>query len=307
MATIDLGKIKIVWRGTYAAGTAYTVDDAVEYTDSGITSSFICTTAGTGNTPSTSGTVHGSWAYLAKGAAGSALTTSGDILYRGASADARLAKGTASQTLQMNSGATAPEWVTVTPPTADWVKLAKTDVTAVASISFEDIFTADYDIYKVFINNVTHVSSNYNLHFRFLTSGSTEDSGSNYNYMGYQSSRRDSDNVRSINYDAATNSSTYRLTTWGAQGNGDSQSGMNNWELTLYDPRRNHKHASAKGGNIVSVGSYWYEATYQIMMNTNYWNNGTSNVYEGFKIYPDTGGSGGFQANGTISVYGMKA
>lgn len=36
--------------------------------------------------------------------------TEGDIIYRGASAWTRLAKGTARQKLQMNSGATAPEW-----------------------------------------------------------------------------------------------------------------------------------------------------------------------------------------------------
>lgn len=39
-----------------------------------------------------------------------ASQTSGDILYRGASAWERLAKGTAGQVLKMNSGATAPEW-----------------------------------------------------------------------------------------------------------------------------------------------------------------------------------------------------
>jgi hypothetical protein len=113
MATIDLGKIKLLWRGTYGNGTAYAVDDVVSYTDSGITSSYICTTASTGNAPSSSGTAHGSWAYLAKGAAvyTSTLTTQGDILYRDGSGEARLAKGTAGQILQMNSGATAPEWV----------------------------------------------------------------------------------------------------------------------------------------------------------------------------------------------------
>ena len=37
----------------------------------------------------------------------------GDILYRGASTWTRLAKGTALQNLRMNSGATAPEWATV--------------------------------------------------------------------------------------------------------------------------------------------------------------------------------------------------
>ena len=33
MATIDLGKIKITWRGTYNS-TAYCVDDAVYYSGS---------------------------------------------------------------------------------------------------------------------------------------------------------------------------------------------------------------------------------------------------------------------------------
>ena len=40
------------------------------------------------------------------------LTTQGDILYRDGSGLQRLAKGTASQELRMNSGATAPEWFT---------------------------------------------------------------------------------------------------------------------------------------------------------------------------------------------------
>lgn len=39
-------------------------------------------------------------------------TTQGDIIYRDGSGNTRLAAGTALQTLKMNSGATAPEWVT---------------------------------------------------------------------------------------------------------------------------------------------------------------------------------------------------
>ena len=76
MATIDLGKIKLVFRGTYNASTAYTPDDLVAYTDSGILSTYICTTATTGNAPSSGGTAHSSWAYLAQGGSG-AVTTSG--------------------------------------------------------------------------------------------------------------------------------------------------------------------------------------------------------------------------------------
>jgi hypothetical protein len=39
-------------------------------------------------------------------------TTEGDIIYRNATVNARLAKGTAAQVLTMNAGATAPEWAT---------------------------------------------------------------------------------------------------------------------------------------------------------------------------------------------------
>ena len=69
MATIDLGKIKQVWRGTYNNGTAYVVDDLVSYTDGGVTSTYICVTNSTGNAPSSGGSAHASWNYVAKGVA----------------------------------------------------------------------------------------------------------------------------------------------------------------------------------------------------------------------------------------------
>ena len=51
MATIDLGKIKQVFRGTYNNATAYVPDDLVVFTDGSVTSTYICTTASTGNNP----------------------------------------------------------------------------------------------------------------------------------------------------------------------------------------------------------------------------------------------------------------
>jgi hypothetical protein len=50
---------------------------------------------------------------LANGAiAKSTVTTAGDIIYRNATVPTRLGIGTAGQVLQVNSGATAPEWAT---------------------------------------------------------------------------------------------------------------------------------------------------------------------------------------------------
>ena len=90
MATVDLGKIKQVFRGTYDNSTAYAVDDLVVFTDGSVTSTYICTTASTGNNPSSGGTAHANWAYLAKGVAdpipsqsgqsGKFLTTNGSAL-----------------------------------------------------------------------------------------------------------------------------------------------------------------------------------------------------------------------------------
>jgi len=152
MATVNLGAIKFNWKGAFNNSTAYAVDDVVSSSGN----SYVCILASTGNAVSngtywnlmaqagTNGTDLSSLlstrgdlvfknasalARLAKGTAGqvlgqgandpawvngssSTLTTQGDILYRDGSGLQRLAKGTASQKLAMNSGATAPEWVT---------------------------------------------------------------------------------------------------------------------------------------------------------------------------------------------------
>ena len=110
MATIDLGKIKFNWRGTYAGGTAYVPDDVVYYVDNSVGSSYMCVANTTGNAPSSGGTPHASWQYLAKGQASSPTTTQGDIIVRGASTDARLAIGTAGQALKVNSSANGLEY-----------------------------------------------------------------------------------------------------------------------------------------------------------------------------------------------------
>ena len=81
---IDVGKIKLQWRGTYAGGTAYEVDDVVLYNDTQTTSSYICVANGTGNTPSNAGTVNTTyWNLMARGAqAASEGTANGNIQFK---------------------------------------------------------------------------------------------------------------------------------------------------------------------------------------------------------------------------------
>jgi hypothetical protein len=107
MATINLGSIKFNWKGAYAGGTAYAVDDVVEYNGS----SYICIQASTGNLPTDT-------AYFEQmSSAGTngtdlttTLTTQGDIVYRDASGLARLGAGTSGQALLTQGTGANPIW-----------------------------------------------------------------------------------------------------------------------------------------------------------------------------------------------------
>ena len=116
MATINLGAIKFNWKGAYNNSTAYAVDDVV----SSGGNSYVCIQASTGNAV---GNATAYWNIMSSAGSngtngtngtdvGTTLTTQGDILYRDGSGLQRLPKGTAGQVLQMNSGATAPEYAT---------------------------------------------------------------------------------------------------------------------------------------------------------------------------------------------------
>ena len=73
MATIQLGKIKQVWRGTWTASPspAYSVDDLVAYTDTvgGLqnTSTYIAVSTPGSNAPASGGSIHSAWNLVAQG------------------------------------------------------------------------------------------------------------------------------------------------------------------------------------------------------------------------------------------------
>jgi hypothetical protein len=108
------------------------------------------------------------------------ITTAGDLLY-GTAADtvARLGIGTASQVLAVNSGATAPEWVTPAGGGANWSLLNSggTALTGAATITVTGISNADK--IKILIKDASTTSAGEEISFRLNT-----DSGSNYNFYG---------------------------------------------------------------------------------------------------------------------------
>lgn len=181
MATIDLGKIKFNWRGTYAGATAYVPDDVVYYVDGSVGSSYMCVANTTGNAPSSGGTLHASWEYLAKGQSVSPTTTQGDLIVRGASADQRLAIGTAGQALKVNSSANGLEYGSAAGMTLLY-QHNSTGGSAVNSFTVDGYFDdSKYSHYKAYVyDHFTASSGASNEPSLRLNVGGSADTSSNY-------------------------------------------------------------------------------------------------------------------------------
>src|SRR5210317_534788 len=159
MATVNLGSIKFKWKGTYAGGTAYTIDDVVSYNGS----SYICIQASTGNLPTNATYFEQMSSAGTNGTDGTdlttTLTTQGDIVYRNASGLARLGAGTSGQVLQTGGTGANPSWTTVS---SDMVKLAQLDLDTNPGQgqSINGYFSSTYENYKLVLNGVHMASGN---------------------------------------------------------------------------------------------------------------------------------------------------
>jgi len=91
---------------------------------------------------------------VTKGGTGQTSWTQGDLLYAsGANALGKLDKGAASQVLQMNSGATAPEWATATSAPLVFIK-TETHPSSTTWL-VEDCFSATYPVHMIVISDLT--------------------------------------------------------------------------------------------------------------------------------------------------------
>lgn len=276
MATIDLGKIKFVNRGTYNNGTAYVADDVVQYTDTvgGLqnTSSYIATASTTGNAPASGGTVHGSWQVLAQGApdrlpsqsgqSGKFLTTNGSALSFG------------------------------TIPEADWVKLNASGATNGASLTISGHYdSTKYLAYKLLFTNLYASSSTGELMGRFIDASGSEMSNSIYfgitmdagvaiadNHYGPQSNKSNGYNHIKLHDGISSGGSSYPTQL----------------EFTIYNPDKTDAYPSCKwygsfwDGNSwieMEFGSFWYRNT-QATGGFRIFNNNSTTMYvENMAIY----------------------
>lgn len=278
MATVNLGRIKPVFRGAYNSSTAYVVDDIV--TDSNET--FICILASTGN--ATSNATY--WTKLAaKGTdgtdVGTTLTTQGDILYRDGSGLQRLAAGTSGQVLQTGGTGANPSWTNVS---SDFVKVYSTTTDSSAS-SYHDYvhFSDTYQHYRVIYTDDGTASGTS--HFIRVGNGSI-DTATNYRWQAHYTSNASGNNHGSVS------GGEMRL-GWSGDG-----SGYNNMSIVDFINARDSSIATTVFGYrfCKDHGSNYLNVT----MSGRHEVNG---VIDRFRIYNDSGNITLKQ----ITIYGMKA
>lgn len=108
--TVDLGKIKFNWRGTYDAAASYVKDDVVEYGGS----SWVALASVSASAPTSLNT---NWDLMAQGGnPSSIMTTQGDLLVRDGSGLVRLPIGATDQVLMVDSAGTGLTYGSVTYP-----------------------------------------------------------------------------------------------------------------------------------------------------------------------------------------------
>ena len=160
MATIDIGKIKPVFKGTYDNSTAYVLDDIVYYNGS----SYVAKTSTTGNLP----TDTTKWNILASG--------SGGIW------DSSLSLGSAGQSVKVNSGGTALEFGTIS---SDFVKVLDGTFSG-SNLIFDNLDTSTYKTFKFNLSRIAGTTGNdptLYTRFRYDNSGSQASiSSSSYVY-----------------------------------------------------------------------------------------------------------------------------
>ena len=294
MATINLGRIKPVFRGAYAGGTAYVVDDIVTHGNE----SFICIQAGTGNATSNASY----WTKLAaKGSdgtdVGTTLTTQGDILYRDGSGLQRLAAGTSGYYLETKGSGQNPVWSEVV--SGGLVKLSTSTLGSGANaMVLDNIFSSTYQAYKINIINYRTNAANGQprVLWRAGSSDVSENWSSIYNYA-YGNYNGTSGNLGS-GYKKYTSEGGYIGNTWNFPDEGNHFS----YDIFLADGQKPVIHGFSSGKQEAAAsGTHWI--MYCSMMSDTDVNMGSSS-HTGIKLYAMNGRD--IQAGCKIVVYGCS-
>jgi hypothetical protein len=302
MATVNLGRIKPVFRGAFNNSTAYVIDDIVTSGNE----TFIAIAATQGNATSDAS----KWTKLAaKGADGAdgtdvaATLANKEISFKtNAGALDGIPIGTAGQFLKVNSGATGYEYGDVS---SDVVKVHHTTTTsATTELVVADCFSNTYKYYQINLALKTG-DSGADISFRWLSGSGSGTQHNNNNYVGglgggeFVSSGQ--------NFDQALNSQgtdSARLT--GAGNNLGNLATPNNYQL-LTTIKTYNPHSSNRAkifGQSVYTGQSESNTRYMVQIFGYEYRTSDSTNMTGFKLMSSTGN--GIAIGTAVSVYGFK-
>ena len=290
MATVNLGRIKPVFRGAYDNSTAYVIDDIV--TSGNETFIAIAATQGNATTDASKRTK-----LAAKGTdgtdVGTTITTQGDILYRDGSGLQRLGAGTSGQFLKTQGTGANPVW---SDNSSDFVKLVSHKVTgnSTTTVTFDQCISSTYRLYKLYgAYKLTGGSAYLSLRYREGASGSESTfSNGNYRYIN---------NAFIDNVGSARGNSNNGGTTQADLDNDSGDHAWNNLELHFALPNA----GNSEGRPSWNGQSWqWRDSSSNFFVNTlGGFVDATINP-TGIQLYHRGGGN--ITANSNFKLFGIK-
>ena len=238
---------------------------------------------------------------VAKGGTNIASFTEGDILYAtGATTLAKLAKGTASQTLKMNSGATAPEWTTVAAATSDFVKIATTTLSSDTQyIEFQNCFSATYDRYMLIGDNIK--TDQQEMRAYMMTATNTNDDQAAYHNIGsgayklwYSGTTMDFDKY------SDTDLTYTRFSAGWNVGNSGAKAGS----LIMWINNPNSDSKPTGGHNKLSGYAHISGSEFYRWHFDSAWTLNENTQHTGIELFLNTGD---YKTGSSFSVYGIKS
>jgi len=205
-------------------------------------------------------------------------TTAGDLdYYTTSTAKARVGIGTAGQVLSVNSGATAPEWKTISSGLA-FIQRSTFSNVAGTSTTFDGVFTSTYSSYFIEIENLSAATAGDDYQFVFRISG--VDGAAHY---------------------GNSLENPFNANTW------SSTSSSNTSQITIYSPPASatepfsgqifvNNIGTSKRANMNGQGFGLSDQRFALF----YGVNNVANTYTGFRLK-----SASTNISGTVAVYGL--
>lgn len=189
--------------------------------------------------------------------------------------------GSATQVLRVNSGATALEFAAVS---SDYVLLATTNASNVASVSFDGYFSATYQNYIILLSDYYHATSGSGMYMNFRRSNA-DVTAANYATiaLNYQTGGADSQ--------ISTGQNQFNIFLGGSANNSATSASART--ITIFNPlsTTSHKPMTYTGWSVRSDGNIFVTCgSGQLSDNANAlsgvsFSSSSGNIYGNFKLY----------------------